>query len=504
MPILIHSRSPMSDVSASATAHAAPHHPWLGALLSFLFPGLGQAYLGRWRLAAAFALPVVALVVVAVAAATGWVGGLRNSLLTSSFLIGLLVANGILLAWRVLAIAEAGLRPWRAIQGHDRRMALMSVAGLLLLTVVTHAWIGGVVVQLNTTLSQVFGGQDPNQLAVPTPVPGGQTPAPTTRPYAWDGTERINVLLIGTDAAPGRKAVLTDVIMVVSIDPVARTAVMISVPRDTGYVPMPDRRLFADALYPDKVNGIWGNASANPAIWCPDLADHPDACGLRTLQRSIGLYVGLDIGHYALIDMAGFADMIDALGGVDLCLPGRLVDPLFDGTLRNKSGKGLVLEAGCRRYDGIDALAYARSRKGWIEMPDGSHVPQNDFARSERQQEVLLAVRRELAHADTLFELPALLQAIGHTVTTDLPRERAGDLASLLPLVAGPDIRRVVLGYPGYVDLPVAPDVNYLLIPKRDAIRDEMAKLFGADALSGWYLASHAEGPGGTAAIGQH
>lgn len=499
---MVHSNSPMSDVYAPAASPAAPHHPWLGALLSFVFPGLGQAYLGRWRLAAAFALPVVVLVVATVAVATGWIGGLRNSLLASGFLIGVLVVNAGLLAWRVLAIAEAGLRPWKAIQGHDRRMALMAVAGLLLLTVATHAWIGAAVLQLDATLGQVFGGQDPDDLVVSTPVPSGQTPAPTTRPYQWDGTDRINVLLIGTDAAPGRKAVLTDVIMVVSIDPVERTAVMISVPRDTGYVPMPDRSLFADARYPDKVNGIWGNASANPAAWCPDLVDHPDACGLRTLQRSIGLYVGLDITHYALIDMAGFADMIDALGGVDLCLPGRLVDPLFDGTLRNKSGDGLVLEAGCRTYDGLDALAYARSRKGWIEMADGTRVPQNDFARAERQQEVLLAARRELAQADTLFELPALLRAVGHTVTTDLPRERAGDFASLLPLIAGPDIARVVLGYPDYVDLPVAPEVNYLLIPKREAIRSEMADLFGANALSGWYLASQADGPGETATIG--
>lgn len=490
----------MSDESESAAVSSTPRRPWLAAVGSFLFPGLGQAYLGRYRLALLLGLPALAVVIVVVGIVTGTIGGVRNSLLDSDVLVGVLVANGVLLAWRGIAIAEAGLNPWHSIVGHDRRTSVMVVASLLILTVAMHAWVGSVVVQLNETLGQVFAGEDPDDLVSVTPLPSGETPDPSAEPeFHWDGTERVNVLLIGTDAAPGRGAVLTDVILVVSIDPVERTAVMVSVPRDTGYVPMPDDRLFADGLFPDKVNAISARAALAAETWCPDLSDHPEACGLRTIQRSIGLYLGLELHHFALIDMAGFAEMIDALGGLELCLPGRLVDPQFDGTLSNKTGDGLVLEAGCHQYNGIDALAYARSRKGWIEMPDGTQVPQNDFARAERQQRVLLAMRQELAQADTLLELPQLLRAVGRTVTTDFPRDRAGDLASLLPLIAGPDIERVVLGYPDFVDLPIDPDTNYLLIPKRDAIRDEMERLFGADALQGWYLGTHALGPGADA-----
>jgi LCP family protein required for cell wall assembly len=314
--------------------------------------------------------------------------------------------------------------------------------------------------------------------------------------FRWDGTERINVLLVGTDAAPSREAVLTAVILVVSIDPVERTAVMVSVPRDTGFVPLPDESIYQGGVFPDKINALAAVASADPEAWCPDLADQPSACGLRTLERAVGLYLGLDIHHYALVDMAGFAEMIDSLGGLELCLPGRLVDPEFDGSLENlEPDEPLVLPAGCRLYDGLDALAYARSRKGWIEMPDGERVPQDDFERSERQQRVLLAMRRELAEADTFLELPDLLRAIGRTVSTDFPRDQAGDLASLLPLIAGPDIERVVLGVPDYVDLPTNPQVNYLLVPRRDAIREEMARLFGEDELTGWYLATDAASP---------
>jgi anionic cell wall polymer biosynthesis LytR-Cps2A-Psr (LCP) family protein len=136
-------------------------------------------------------------------------------------------------------------------------------------------------------------------------------------------------------------------------------------------------------------------------------------------------------------------------------------------------------------------------------MPDGGQVPQSDFTRSERQQQLLLVLRRELAQADTFLELPGVLSAISRTVSTDFPRDRAGELASLLPLITGPDIDRLVLDYPDYVDLPRQPEVNYLLEPKRDAIRDTMAETFGEDDLRGWYLGTTADGPASEpAAIG--
>jgi LCP family protein required for cell wall assembly len=488
----------MSDAASALVAGSRPHRPWLAALLSFIVPGLGQAYAGRWWLAALLGVPILLLALVVAGVVTGFIGGLRNSLFANDFLIGVLVANLVVLAWRAIAIAHAGLTPWERIHGHDRRTTLMVVTGLLVLTLGMHAWVGAVIVQLNTTLGQVFGPDEPSVANPGTGDGDGEQPdEPVNEPeFRWDGKERINVLLLGTDAAPGRDTVLTDVVLVVSIDPEERTAVMISVPRDTGFVPLPDESLYEGGLYPDKVNELVANATLHPETWCPDLADDAEACGLRTIERSIGLYLGLQIHHFALVDMAGFADMIDALGGLELCLPGELVDRQFDGSITNpQSARGLVLPAGCRTYDGFDALAYARSRKGWIEMPDGDRVPQTDFDRIERQQRVLLAMREELTEADTFIELPSLLRAIGRTVSSDFPRERAGDLASLLPLIAGPDIERVVLGHPEFVDLPDDPDANYLLIPKRDAIRQEMARLFGLGNLQGWYLGSTAPGP---------
>jgi len=481
----------MIEAAYGAQDEPRQPRPWLAALLSFLFPGLGQAYAGRRALAAVLAVPVILLIVAVVVLLNGFGGPLRNSLLSSGFLVAVILGNVALFGWRTFAITHAGLmRPTPDL--HERRITLTSVAILVVLTIIMHAWVGIVVAHLDDTLRQVFGGTAVPNDPLPDPSGSGGDDEPVNVPeYRWDGTDRINMLLLGTDARETREAALTDVILVVSIDPVDETAVMISVPRDTGFIPLPDESLFMGGLYPDKVNGLSANAGLDPETWCPDLDADADACGLRTIERSIGLYLGIEIHHYALIDMAGFAELIDAVGGLRLCLPGELHDPEFDGSLDNLDvEEALVLPEGCHEYDGLDALAYARSRKGWIEMPDGSREPQTDFSRNERQQAVLLALRDELAQADLIFELPDVLRAIGRSISTDFPRDQAGDLASLLPFIAGPDIERIVLGHPEYVDLPAQPHVNYLLLPKREAIRQEMARVFGEGELSGWYLGS--------------
>lgn len=494
----------MVDAAQGAPHGPRPPRPWLAALLSFVFPGLGQAYAGQRRIAVLLAVPVL-LLIAAITAAVNGVGDLRNGLLSSTFLVAVVTTNVALFGWRTFAIAHAGLAP-PTVDPRERRIGLTTVAILVVAAIGMHAWVGVVVGQLDDTLRQVFGRTIVDSAPAPNPPASGAVEQPdepvNTPQYRWDGTERINILLLGTDADPSRDAVLTDVVLVISIDPVAETAAMISVPRDTGFLPMPDESLFVGGVFPGKVNELALHASLDPATWCPDLADDATACGLRTIERSVGLYLGLQIHHYAMVDMAGFAELIDALGGVTLCLPGELHDPQFDGSLSNAGpGDPLVLPAGCHEYDGLDALAYARSRKGWIEMPDGTRQDQSDFSRNERQQKLLLALRNELAEADIFFELPAVLRAIAASVSTDVPRDQAGDLASLLPLITGPDIERVVLGYPDFVDAPAQPDLNYLLVPRRDAIREEMARLVGADALSGWYLGTTASGPNAAGSV---
>jgi LCP family protein required for cell wall assembly len=473
------------------TVNLRPRHPVVAATLSFLIPGLGQAYAGRrWR-AALLALPVLVVAAGILVAFGANASQFRNQVFSSSFLAGLLALDVALLAWRAFAIVDAGLGGW----SRPARATAIGIGLLVVATVAMHAYVGLVVVRLNTALGDVFGG---GTTVGPGVVPENEpAEAPLNQPeYAWDGTERLTFLLLGIDAAPGREDALTDTILVVSVDPVAKDAIMVSIPRDTGFMPLPDTALYEDGLYPRKINQLSTEAAADPQRWCPDLdPTQAEACGIRMLQRSVGLYLGVEINYYAMVDLAGFTELIDAVGGVSICLDGRLSDPDY---LDPSTGeRGITIASGCHDLDGRTALAYSRIRSGVMVLRDGTVEPQDDFKRSERQQQVLLALRTELAGADLIFELPGLLDAIGRTVSTDFPRSQAGDLASLLPLIAGPEIERIVLGLPEYVDPPLDPRGNYLLIPRRDEIRNVAEDLFGADGpLKGWYLGTDAASPG--------
>ena len=493
--------------------------PALGAVLSFLFPGLGQLYSGQPTIAAILAAPVLLVVAGGMAAYLLVADRLQSALFNTQFLTTLLALDLALLMWRLFAIAHAGLaRPVEAPAATERELRKRTVASspgpgaasaatlsrppqamrrrgwevavvvlLVMLTVGMHAWAGIVLSRLDQTLHQVFAGG--------VPIASGGSNLPLNQPnYHWDGKQRINFLLLGIDSDASRSEALTDTILVVSVDPVKHTAVMVSIPRDTGFLPLPDRRIFANGLYPDKINSLTTVASQNPKLWCPDLSD-PAACGIRTLQRTIGLYLGIDINYYATVNLKGFADLIDSLGGVRLCLNGTLTDSTYSGpTWRPKVG--ITLQPGCQVYDGAHALAFARIRKGTLTLPNGTVEEQNDFKRAERQQELLVALGDQIARSNWVLRLPDILNAIGETVSTDFPRGDAGNLASLMPLVLQRNITKVVLGYPGYVDLPTQPLVNYLLVPKRAAIRAEDKKLFGANGpLKGWYAGSTAQFP---------
>src|SRR5688572_27377896 len=198
----------MVEAVQGAQDEPRPVRPWLAALLSFIFPGLGQAYAGQRAVAAVLAAPVLLLILAVLALLNGVAGPLRNSLLSSGFLIAVIVGNIALFGWRTFAIAHAGLSA-PIDDPHERHIGRTSVAILVVLTIAMHAWVGIVVSHLDTTLGQVFGGT--TVPAEPRPPPGNEEPEePVNVPeYRWDGTDRINVLLLGTDAHETRKAVLT-------------------------------------------------------------------------------------------------------------------------------------------------------------------------------------------------------------------------------------------------------------------------------------------------------
>ena len=379
----------------------------LAAVASSFLPGSGQVVNGRFRAALAFLVPTL----VAIAAAWLFVSSDRPAMLVARavappVLGALLVLNVVVLAWRIAAVAQAFLD--RRYPLRPGRLGALGLAVIVAVTVAPHvlAWSYG------TAAEQMFGkifAGSPVRSVSNVPRPGQN--------------ERLNVLLIGLDSAPGRTESLTDTLIVVSLDPVGRTVSMVSIPRDLANVPLGNGNTFGP-----KINSLMSWAASHPK-------DYPDG-GIRTLENAVSALFGIPIHAYASVDLAGFAAMVDAVGGVDIVVKKPLDDPRYprlDGT------HGWSITSGPHHLDGLDALAYARVRKV---------LGESDLTHAARQQEVLVALRNQAVSAGLLLSLPRLLDAIGSTVRTDIPQDQLPQLAALAEQIGGSSTIKLVLGAP--------------------------------------------------------
>jgi len=410
-------------------------------VLSALVPGLGQAYNGRRRLALVLFLPVASIAALTLLVA--WAVPAPRLLATAivpANLQALLILNVVLLGWRLLALGQAFLDT--RFEPAPGRLAIAGLAVVVVLTIVPHLgaqYLGGIA---RTTFAQVFGAvlsdrSDSGDHAVP-----GQN-------------ERLNVLLVGIDAGSGRDHALTDSLIVVSLDPVGKTVSVASIPRDLVNVPLGDGRTFGP-----KINSLMSYATAHPK----DFA----AGGMRTLENAVGALLGIPIHYYATVDLAGFAKMVDAVGGVDVNVRQALDDPKYTGP--GVTGRGWSVAVGPQHFDGGADLAYARIRRS---------VGQTDFTRQARQQEILLALRSKVVHGGALLSLPSLLDAVGSTVETDLPPERLPDLAVLAGEIPAKQIVRVVIRYPlVHPAKPGESQYGAVQLPFTDRILAMAAELF--------------------------
>jgi hypothetical protein len=144
--------------------------------------------------------------------------------------------------------------------------------------------------------------------ATPEPTEASE-PTPTPRPQAdWNGTERLNILLIGQDGGrQGRNdaSLLTDTMITVSIDPVTGRLAFISLPRDTSNIPLPREWPAHRALggkWNNKINTLYVQARANSALFPGSDKER----GYKALMGALGELYGLDIKYYVSVDLNSF------------------------------------------------------------------------------------------------------------------------------------------------------------------------------------------------------
>ena len=471
------------------------------AVLSLLFPGLGHAYAGAGARAFAFAA-VPALVLALGAGVIVRMDRLQLAGLAVQawFLAAVFVVNLLVLAYRLVAIVDA----WRVahfLNVHDAgssrrapaslRPGPLSVTGLLAVIVVmsgAHVAVARydlLAVNLANCVFNTTGeatcpdpaGRPGPSLspgpaatldpALSLPPEGSALPNATVPP--WNGKDRLNILLIGSDQRPNENGYNTDTLIVVSIDPATKRVAMFTLPRDTVDVPIPAgpaRNVFG-SLYRGKINSFF-MAVRNRADLFPGT---PATRGYNGVKAILGELYGLTIQYFAEVNFVGFRQIVDALGGVTV----NVQVPVIDDSFPDDQG-GLVrvyLPAGIRHMTGSEALVYARSRHG-----------SSDFDRAARQQRILVSLRDQMDISTILPRIDGLAAALGQAVRTDIPREIVPQLLGLAESIDSRAIRSYVFSPPLYQTEVPDSSRGYSLQPKVAQIRAAVKNAFVADPAS--------------------
>ena len=280
-------------------------------------------------------------------------------------------------------------------------------------------------------------------------------------PVAWDGASRVNVLVMGLDYrdwVSGEGAPRTDTMVLASVDPLSKTASVLSIPRDL-WVSIPG---FED---PQRINVAYrfGETYQLPGG------------GPESAMKTVEGLLGLKIDYYALIDFYAFEQFIDELGFIEIDVPRNIwVDPIDGPTVK--------LKRGTHDLPGNLALAYARAR----------NTEGGDFDRADRQMQVIMAIRDRILSYDMLTTLisraPGIYEQLSDGVQTNLGLDQAIQLAWLIQQIPEEDIKTGSIGT-DHVTFGKSPSGDDVLKPRPEQIRILRDELFATGGLASPALA---------------
>lgn len=464
--------------------------PFAAAFLSLLFPGLGHAYLGAYRRGLGFAAPPLLLgALVAGFAVRMSATDLAGLAIQQWFLITVFIGNLVALVYRAYAIVDAwsiarslavgtAVAPSTAL----RQAGVVSALGLgavLLVMSTLHLAVARYDALLSDTAACIFdpeAGCEPDASPGPSDEANGTpeatgTPEPSVGPAVtgpviqpWNGTDRLNILLIGADEQGGGHN--TDTMITVSIDPASGQVVMFTLPRDTVDVPLPPgpARSVWGSVYAGKINSFYVAARGRADVFPGSRATR----GYTGLKSALGYLYGLDIKYYVEVNFEGFRKVVDALGGVTVNVQVPVLDDNFP--LPNQHRERLFVPAGVQHMTGARALEYARSRKST-----------SDFDRGARQQRLIVSLRRQLDIGSVLRNINPLAAAIGQSLRTDIPRELVPQLLGLAERIDTRSIRSVIFTPPFYQVETLSGPRGYIIQPRVSRIRAAIADAFNID-----------------------
>jgi len=353
----------------------------------------------------------------------------------------------------------------------NRKLLLRLLAALLLLSVICLAGMASFVLIRQVTLAAsapggLLGPSIVQSTGTPildaqgNPLPGipstpnGQAVSKLTL-TPWDGVSRVTILVLGLDYrdwAASEPASRSDTMILLTLDPVAKTAGILSIPRDM-WVAIPGFK----------------HGKINTAFYLGDAYKMPGG-GPALAVKTVESLIGVPINYYAQIDFGAFVRFIDDIGGVKINVPNQITISLLG------DGPRKTLKPGVQVLPGEWALAYARNR----------YTENGDFDRAQRQQQVIMAIRDRILSADILNSLvtkaPTLYNELASGVHTNLSLDEVVKLALLARTVPDANIKRGIIDKT-MVYFGKSPDNLDILIPIPDDIellRDQIFTTSGA------------------------
>lgn len=357
---------------------------------------------------------------------------LADEIVNLDVLLGLFVANAVVLLVRLWVVVDAyGLAARERRRALGRPRAVVAAVSLLVLTALTvapHALVGWGTYLTYDTIDTVFAEEEPQDVlapsaldALPFLVPGTSRalhgdrtiapPEPEPESRAW-----TTVLLIGGDAGYLRVGLRADTMIAVSIQANTGRAAIFSIPRNLERAPLVGPAGTVYDRFPDLLNALYRFAQARPELF-PGGRDP----GATALKQTVSNLLGIPVHYYVLVDLRGFVEVVDALGGIRMTAPDSVDDltsPAFPGDPWTDIE---VTQGQVVKLDGRHALAYARSRSA-----------SSDYTRMVRQRCILAAMAGRIDSVRAVRSLARLSDVAKEFVSTDIPRKRLPDLVELL------------------------------------------------------------------------
>ncbi|WP_309128000.1 LCP family protein [Microbacterium sp.] len=262
-----------------------------------------------------------------------------------------------------------------------------------------------------------------------------------------------NILLLGADSGDGRDSMRFDSISVVSVNAETGAVTITGIPRELPHAPFSEGSPMLE-LYPNGFEGQssascgwngWMNHIRNAAEVCrgdqgkslyPDAAAHGSAPGIEATKDAAEGALGIEIPYYVFLDMNGFAQLVDALGGVDIEVTERLPKgggPAYTGQPVDDWAIGWI-EPGEQHMNGDTAQWYARSR-----------YTTSDWDRMKRQRELQVAILEQFTPENVASRFNDIAAAGTALVQTDLPKDKLPEFFDLVMKAKKHPVTRIEL-----------------------------------------------------------